>query len=40
MRERHGEKVGSLERLNKLFVRDGRAQRWRTSGSAQLVLGE
>ena len=29
MRERHGEKVSSLERLNKLFVRDCRNQRWR-----------
>ena len=28
VRERHGEKVSSLERLNKLFVRDCRAQRW------------
>ena len=27
VRERHGEKVSSLERLNKLFVRDCRAQR-------------
>ena len=27
VRERRGEKVSSLERLNKLFVRDCRAQR-------------
>ena len=28
VRERRGEKVSSLERLNKPFVRDCRAQRW------------
>ena len=36
MREQQGEKVSSLEMLNKLLVRDCSAQRWRTSAAAQL----